>query len=165
MATLQSYMQGIRLGLQATDENTPGVGDVRRPVHSSTGADLPDGGWQSADDEGYWVPFVPGSLGLRPSNTVEDLETRHKTAGALYSADGSRNAQAGSISIPLFPRLANLLLSMPLGYISGGLPPYWQLEHLWCEDVLDGQTASPRTRASFSKLSSKRRRSAVSASP
>lgn len=74
----------------------------------------------------FW-PVDVGGIQLEGQPEVNRLQTLHLAQGSAYSFLNRRNANAGSISGPLFPQLASTILNAAVSTASDGKPKRHQV--------------------------------------
>lgn len=126
MAVLDAQQFFLRLGPH--DSGTSRTGSAAAP-----------------DDTSFWVPIAAGGLAITGGRETVDVETEHEDKGIKYSIPGARNSATSSMSTPLFPSRAGLLLDLATSYEATGLPTYHILDQYWQDDVLGGVTAAPNS--------------------
>lgn len=74
--------------------------------------------------------YVDGAQ-LSASKTSAAIETEHRTLGPLYVIATGRNAQPGSLSMPIFPNMVGLFFSGLFDRDTEGDLQYLTAEHYW----------------------------------
>lgn len=143
------YANGAKIRVESVGGNTNANGDWvvanvttnTFELQGSAGNGAYTSGGIATQRREVWVPAFLDGFALGENYSVETLQTEHRAPGAKYSTLSGRNAEAGSIGVPLFPSLARTILDMALDLASGtSLPSFHTINQYW-DAALDASTA------------------------